>query len=443
MNMSYIYKNYAKAKNNMKILFKNARILTMESPDIIEANLVVVDNRIAFIGLDYDQYEPFDRVVDCHKNLLMPGFKNAHAHSGMVFLRSKADDISLEDWLFKVVFPREEYLIPSDIFHLNKLAYLEYLTSGITACFDHYFFPLEAAKAAEQFGMRTLLLGTYNSENTSTDKLNEIYHYFNDQKDGLVTYLIGVHAEYTSDDNLIKHIKEALDVTTSPFFTHVAETKKEINECLVHRLMTPLQFLVSQGLYENGGGLFHGVYLNDEDILLAKNLNLSIISCPCSNAKLASGIAPLHKYLAEGLNVALGTDGPASNNGLDMFKEMYMAATLQKLLLKEAKAVSAYEILKMATVNGAIAMGLKNADVLAVNKLADIIMIDLHAPNMQPINNIVSNLVYSGNKSNVILTMINGNILYENGQFFINESIDNIYSNAELVTKRLDEALQK
>ena len=160
-----------------------------------------------------------------------------------------------------------------------------------------------------------------------------------------------------------------------------------------------------------------------------------------TNLKLASGIAPLTYYLSKGINIALGTDGPASNNGLDMFKEMYLAATLQKVTNRDAKSIPAFEILKMATVNGAKAMGLDKADVLAEGKYADIIMIDLQKPNMQPINNIITNLVYAGSRDNVILTMINGKILYENGQYFLEETPEEIYKKAEEVTLRLEKDL--
>ena len=163
----------------MKILLKNARILTMENDQIINGSLVVKDNRIAYIGNDFEKYGHFDRIIDCHQNLLMPGFKNAHAHSAMVFLRGKADDVNLQDWLFKIVFPREEKLIPSDIYHLNKVAYLEYVSGGITACFDHYFFPIESARAAKDFGMRTLLLGTPDPNKKTIEDVKNIYYQLN------------------------------------------------------------------------------------------------------------------------------------------------------------------------------------------------------------------------------------------------------------------------
>lgn len=422
----------------MKTLFKNAQILTMIDDKIINADLVVENNLIAYIGKESSSYGPFDKVIDCNNNLLMPGFKNAHTHSAMVFLRGKADDVTLQDWLFKIVFPREEHLQPMDIYHLNKVAYLEYLSSGITACFDHYFYPLEGAQAAEEVGMRTLLLATYDEKYMRGEGLINNYHRFNDVKDGLVKYAIGFHAEYTTNDELLKGSQDVINTLKCPFYTHIAETKKEVGECIERHGKTPAKFLYDEGLFKYGGGGFHCIYLTDEEVEIFKEKNLYIVSCPGSNLKLASGIAPLTYYLNKGINIALGTDGPASNNSLDMFKEMYLAATLQKVTNNDAKSIPAFEILKMATVNGAKAMGLDNADVLAVNKYADIIMIDLQKANMQPINNIVTNLVYAGSKDNVILTMINGKILYQNGQYFLKETPEEIYKKAEEVTLRLE-----
>ena len=419
----------------MKTLFKNARILTMIDDKIINGDLVTENNIIAYIGNDSSSFGPFDHIVECNENLLMPGFKNAHAHSAMVFVRDKGDGVNLQDWLFKIVFPREAHLIPSDIYHLNKVSYLEYLSGGITACFDHYFYPLESARSAEDFGMRTLLLATYDAEKTSVEQLKKNYEMINGKKDGLVRYSIGFHAEYTTDDALLLGTKDAINQIKCPFFTHIAETKKEVGECVDRHGKTPAKFLYDEGLFKYGGGGFHCIYLTKEEVEIFKKNKLIVVSCPGSNTKLASGVAPLTYYFDEGIDVALGTDGPASNDGLDMFREMQLVVKQQK------HAIPAFEILKMATVNAAKAMGLDKADVLAVNKYADIIMIDLHKPNMQPINNIVNNLVYAGSKDNVILTMINGQILYENGQYFLKENIEEIYKKAEEITLRLEKDL--
>ena len=410
----------------------------MKDDKIIEGDLVVYGNRIAYIGNDSEKCGPFDREIECNGNLLMPGFKNAHAHSAMVFLRGKADDVPLQEWLFEHVFPYEANLQPADVYHLNKLAYLEYLTSGVTAIFEHYFYPAQMAKASEEFGMRSVLLVMPDEEKYPMQHILDTYHRFNERDESLVTIRIGFHAEYTADDDTFARALEAVEKLKSPFFTHISETEKEVKECVARHGMEPAKYIYEKGLFKYGGGAYHCVHFTDEEAQIFKDNDLTVVTCPCSNAKLASGIAPLMKYYEMGINIAIGTDGPASNNGLDMFKEMYLAASLNKLTCKDAKAIPAFEFLKMATVNGARAMGLNDADVLEEGKLADIIMIDLDQPNMQPLNNIVTNLVYAGSKENVVLTMIDGKILYENGKFFLYENIEDIYKNAKIVANRLE-----
>ena len=427
----------------MKILLKNARILTMKDDKVIEGSIVVKDNRIAYIGNDYKTFGPFDREIDCEKNLLMPGFKNAHAHSSMVFLRGKADDERQHEWLFNTCLPREQFLIAEDIYALNKVAYLEYLTSGITAIFDYYFFIPSMAKSAEDFGMRTVLLGTYEHGVTSLEQEVGNYRKYNENKDSVVSFCVGLHAEYTADENRIAKTKQAIELTHSPFFTHISETEGEVQGCIERHNMPPAKYLYESGLFAYGGGGYHCVHLTDEEAQIFKDNNLTIVTCPCSNAKLAAGIVPITKYYNMGINIAIGTDGPASNNGLDMFKEMYLLASFNRLQTKDDKFIPAFEFLKMATVNGAKAMGLKDADVLDEGKLADIIMIDLSRPSMQPLNNIVTNLVYAGSKDNIKMTMINGKILYENGKFYLNESVEDIYKEAQKATERLENAYKK
>ena len=417
----------------MKTLFKNARILTMVNDKVIDGDLLVVDKRIAYIGKDASSYGPFDRVVECNGNLLMPGFKNAHAHSAMVFLRDVPEDVTLQQWLFDYVFPREERLQPSDVYHLNKVSYLEYVRNGITFCFEHYFFPPESAKSAKEFGMRALLLGTYSLGVTSTkiEELVRLSNLYNSEEDGLVRYLIGFHAEYTTEAELLKGTKEVISRTKTPFYTHISETAKEVKECLERHQKTPLQYLYEEGLFKYGGGGFHCVHLTDEEVKICKDNNINIVSCPGSNDYLDSGVAPLKKYFDNGINIALGTDGPASNHGLDMFREMQLVVDHQK------GEIPPFEILKMATVNASKAMGLDNADVLAVDKYADIIMLDLSKPNMKKTDNIIENIVCYGQKENVVLTMINGQILYEKGAYNINESVEEIYNKAEEISRRL------
>ena len=195
--------------------------------------------------------------------------------------------------------------------------------------------------------------------------------------------------------------------------------------------------LDSKGLFEYGGGIFHGVHLTDEEIDVLNMRGVSVITNPGSNAKLASGIAPIAKLSKKGLNIAIGTDGAASNNALDMFREMYLVSVLSKLRENDPASIDAGKVLEMATVGGARAMGLDNADVLDTGKYADIILIDMHKPNMQPENNIIKNIVYSGSKSNVRMTMIGGKVLYLDGKYNIGERPEIIYENCNKIAERI------
>ncbi len=193
----------------------------------------------------------------------------------------------------------------------------------------------------------------------------------------------------------------------------------KIAQCIKQTKVTPTVYMDQLGIFNYGGGFYHCVHMAQNHLDIVKEHNISVITNPASNLKLASGIAPIDHMLKEGINLAIGTDGPASNNCLDMFREMFLVTALAKYRENDASAVDALEVLKMATIGGAKAMNLTDCDVLAEGKEADIIMIDLNQPNMQPIHNIQKNLVYSGSKQNVKLTMVAGKILYENGQFFI------------------------
>ncbi|MFA7068190.1 MAG: amidohydrolase [Acidaminococcaceae bacterium] len=426
----------------MRILFENARILSMNDRPIVEGDLVVDGNHVVYIGNNGSKHGPFDRVILCDGNVLMPGFKNAHNHSAMTFLRSYADDLSLRDWLYNWVFPIEAKLQPTDVYHLSKLAFAEYLTSGITANFDMYYFPKEIARAANDFGMRTIILGTPTKFKESISDLRKNFLTINGKSD-LVSFRLGFHAEYTATHDMLVQLSELANELKAPVFTHISETENEVKGCVDRHGDTPAVYFEKLGLFNYGGGGFHGVFLTEEDMQVFKRRNLHLVTCPSSNTKLASGIAPIQKFLDYGMNLSIGTDGPASNNCLDFFREMFLVTGLSKLKTMDPTSLDGYQILKMATVGGAKALGLDDADTLEVGKLADLIMIDLKRPNMQPLNNIEKNLVYSGSKENVKLTMINGKILYEDGKFFLDEPIESIYKNAQQITDRIKQEITK
>lgn len=421
----------------MKIRFYNARIMTAEKDcSIINGELHVSDDIISYVGKENKSDETFDRQVDCKGNLIIPGFKNAHTHSAMTFLRSYADDLPLQEWLFERVFPREDKLTPDDVYDLTKLAILEYLTSGITSCFDMYFFGDSIASAAKEMGFRMVLCGAVSGGVDKIKRLEDEYSRFNGMGD-LISYQLGFHAEYTAEPDLLKEIALLSKKLQSPVYTHNSETEREVNECVERHGKTPTALFEELGMFEYGGGGFHCVHMNENDLEIFKRRGLWAVTNPGSNTKLASGIAPICEMQNRGINIAIGTDGPASNNCLDMFREMFLVTGLQKLSQKDASACDADTVLQMAVKGGALATGLTDCDCLAEGKKADLVLIDLNRPNMQPLNNIGKNLVYSGSKENVKLTMINGKILYENGEFFVGSDVEEIYRKANEIAERL------
>lgn len=430
----------------MNIRLYHARILTMEkAKPVFRGEVWVKNDKIACVVnseefgreemKDYPEIA-WDMEIDCKDNLLMPGFKDAHTHSAMVFLRSYADDMPLERWLTEKIFPAEAELTEDDIFQLTRLAVLEYLASGITSIFDMYLTSDSTAEACLDMGMRCVLAGGLNNFTSSIERMEEQYNRWN-KKNSLISYQLGFHAEYTCSKDLLYQVSRLAHQYRAPVYTHLAETKKEVEECKARYGVTPAVFLESMGIFDFGGGGFHCVHMTQDDIDVFSRRRLSVVTNPSSNLKLASGIAPVAEFVRRGIPVAVGTDGAASNNCLDMFREMFLVAGLSKIREEDAASLSALQVLRMATAGGAKVMGLPKCDVLAKGKLADIIMVDLHQPNMQPLHSAVGNLVYSGSKANICMTMVNGRVLYGNGDFYVGESVDRIYRECDKIVKRI------
>lgn len=434
----------------MNTRFYNAKILKLaedHSFEVILGELWVKGNTICYVGSGRAGEETacieadgealaWDREIDVNGNLLMPGFKNAHTHTAMTFLRSYADDLPLHEWLNQQVFPREGQLVEDDVYWLNILGIMEYLTSGITSNFDMYFFPPVDAKASADTGFRTVQTSGLNNFGGTVELMEENYHIVNEMSE-LTTFIPGFHAEYTTSKELMEGVAKLAQKLKAPVWTHNAETKIEVEECKGRWGMTPTQLTDALGMYEHGGGGYHCVWFEEPDFEIFKRRGLTAVTNPASNLKLASGICPTKRFVDEGISMAIGTDGPASNNCLDMFREMFLTSALAKVHQMDAECVSADEILHMATAGGAHAMLLPDCDSLEVGKKADIIMIDLQQPNMQPENNIVKNLVYSGSKQNVKMTMVNGKVLYEDNHFDIGFDPADIYRRANAIIRRM------
>jgi 5-methylthioadenosine/S-adenosylhomocysteine deaminase len=420
------------------IRFYNGRTLSFGGGVKITADEVwTEDGVISYVGPARADMPAFERQIDLRGDLVMPSFKDAHTHSAMTFLRSYADDLPLHEWLYDRVFPREAKLTPENIYDLTRLAILEYVSGGITASFDMYMKNDAYAAANIDSGFRTVICGALNDFDKDPENIEREYLKFNSLNE-LVGYRLGIHAEYTTGMERMKYMAELVHKYKAPFYTHNSETKAEVEGCAERWGTTPTALFESLGMFDFGGGGFHCVWFSDEDMEIFKKRGLWCVTNPASNLKLASGVAPICRMMDAGIGLAIGTDGPASNNALDMFREMYLVTALQKYVTGDASACPADKVLEMACAGGARAMGIPDCDDIAPGKKADLIVIDMARPNMQPENNIAKNLVYAGSKDDVRLTMINGRILYENGEFFIGAEPGRIYEKANAVLREME-----
>lgn len=310
----------------MRIRFYNARILTMLQKEPFMGEVWVKDDVIERVvdGKEDILKESFDEQIDCMGNLLLPGFKNCHAHGPMTFLRSFADDLPLQEWLNHKIFPAEAKLTQEDIYTLMQLAILEYIRGGITTSFEMYFYPEMIAKACIDMGFRVVLSGTvFGMDEPVTEAVHTLR---NDYKafsncHPLVDYKLGFHSEYSCCRALLEKIAELSMEYKAPVYMHNSETVKEVEECIARYGMTPVQIMDKLGLFEYGGAGHHLIYTNEIDWEILKRKGIYAVTNPSSNLKLASGIAPIREYVRKGIPVAIGTDGPASNNNLNFLRK--------------------------------------------------------------------------------------------------------------------------
>lgn len=417
----------------------NAKILTMETDKpMFLGEIRIKDDTITYAGpMMKEGNVKWDKEIDAGGNLVMPGFKDAHTHSAMTFLRSHADDMKLDEWLNTRVFPAEARLTGESVYWFTMLAVMEYLTSGITAAYDMYFYMDDGARAVQDSGFRYVFCDSMNNFNGTVEGVEQNYLRLNQDVSRQISHRLGFHAEYTTSREIMEKLAALAEKYQAPVSVHCSETKKEVEECRERSGMSPVAYLDSLGLFEYGGTLFHCVHMDEGDFEILKKRGIYVVTNPASNLKLASGIAPIKRFLDEGIPVAIGTDGAASNNCLDMFREMFLVTGLQKAVCDDPEAVPAWDVLKMATVNGAHAMGLSECDTLSAGKKADLILIDLKQPNMQPLQNLEKNLVYSGSKQNVKLTMVGGRVLYEDGKFYLKHTVEEIYERANALTREI------
>lgn len=411
----------------MKYLIKNALVVTMnQNMDIFESCDVLVDNGIiAAVGkIDAAQEQNAD-VIDASGKLLMPGLINGHCHVPMTILRNYADDMDLQTWLFIYIFPTEERLTGEDIYWGTLLGIMEMVATGTTCFIDMYDHMNDLARAAEESGIRAQLSrgvmniedGTDFSGHKGLNESIDFYRQWNGAANGRITGAFAPHAVYTCSAGFIKAVIETAQRFDAPIHVHLDETRVEHEDCLAKYGKTPTRYLYDLGLFDRRTVTAHCVWITDEDIDLLKEKNVTIAHNPTSNLKLASGIAPVPEALNREVNVILGTDGASSNNNLNLFEEIHLSSLIHKGAKHDPLLVNAETALRMATTNGAAALGANDLGIVEEGAKADLILIDMDKPHIIPVHNVLSALAYSVQGSDVHMTMVDGRILYENGEF--------------------------
>ncbi len=402
-------------------------IVTMDAQRrVIENGAVAIrGERILEVGSKADidrKYKPKTR-IDEPASIIAPGLINTHTHAPMSLFRGIADDLRLQDWLEKFIFPAEaKNVTPEFVRWGTRLACLEMLLSGTTTYTDMYYFEEVVAEETKAIGMRGILGQTVigfpvPDAKTPAEELKRTEQFIRRfEKDSLIVPAVAPHAVYTNSDETLKAARELANRYKVPFIIHLSETKKENDDLQTKRHISPTELLESLGALSGRTIAAHGVWVNDADIAILKRRNVGVAHCPSSNMKLASGVAPVMKYLRAGVAIGLGTDGVAgSNNDVDMFEEMDLAAKLQKVITGDPEALNARQAMEMATILGARAAGMENEiGSLEAGKRADLITISQAEAHAVPMYNVYSQLVYALKASDVRNVIINGKLVVRN-----------------------------
>ncbi|MDD3168310.1 MAG: amidohydrolase [Eubacteriales bacterium] len=406
------------------MLFKNITIL--------DADLNRRDNMYVGIKgetIDYiDTVEPKEDYGDQYDGkgrLLMSGFFNSHAHTPMTLLRGYGENMSLQDWLTKRIFPFEDKLNGEAVYAGMLLGIAESLRFGIVSTTDMYYFGDEMAKAILESGVKNNLgRGVVNfsedgdiSDLQGFQETKHLFETYHNAGNGKLRVDISLHGEYTSNPKTALHLAEYMKSVGANMHVHVSETEFEQEECKKRHGMTPVQYLSRNGLFDTKATAAHCVWLEEEDFDILAEKGVTVASCPISNLKLASGVCNIPLLLKKGVNVAIGTDSVASNNSLNMIEEMKVFAIVNKGKQFNPTLITPKETIRAATFAGAKGQGRDDCGKLAVGFKADLVVMDLSQPNMHPVHDLATNLVYSASGSDVLLTMADGRILYQNGEY--------------------------
>ena len=434
----------------MTLLFSHATVLPMtdSGPRSFAGWVGVVGNRVALVtaseqaAAEFRASHPDLREIDCRGRLVMPGLVNTHCHAAMTLQRSYADDIPLMSWLNDYIWPFESRQTPDEVALGMTLGIVEMLLGGVTSFVDMYYFEDRCVEVAERLGIRAVLGCNYFDTN-----LEEVFRQVERavglaaSGSGRVRVAVAPHSPYTvSPENLVRG-KELADRYGLGLMTHIAETRDEIRIVRERYGCTPVEHLDSLGLLDRRCIGAHCIHVTDSDIETLAARGVTVSHNPQSNMKISSGVAPVERMRAAGALVTVATDGTCSNNDLDLWEELRTAAFLQKSATGNPTALPAWEALRMATANGARAMGYADGElgVLREGALADLIVVDLQKPHLQPIHDVVSNLVYCGKASDVDTVVVDGRIVVENRRI---EGVDlpALYAGAAEAVRRITTA---
>ena len=399
----------------MSLLIKNISYLDIEREKIIDgADIFIEENKIKKIGknLKLDA----DEVFNGENKLLTPGFVNAHTHLGMSYFRNYADDLALMDWLENEIWPIEAKLNAEDIYWSSMLSIIENIKSGVTSFCDMYYEMDRVGDAAIEAGIRGVLTrGMTDVDGKGEEKLEEfdqLYKNYQNKCGGRIKVVPAPHAIYTCSTEFLREIaKRSHERYDSLIHIHLSETLTEVENSKKEYGVTPIEYVNTLGLLDSQIIAAHCVHITDEEIELVKNKKFYPVYNPSSNLKLASGFTPVDKMLKNNIKLAMGTDGDSSNNNQDFVEEMHIGGIVNKAVTMNEKAVPAIEILKMATVNGAEALGFEKLGLIKEDYLADLTIFDLESNSFTPRNNLISALVYSANSADVESVICDGKFI--------------------------------
>ena len=423
----------------MGIVLKNILALLPEGDrDVIrETDIYIEGSRIASIGKKPEGFSE-DKVIDGKDRFAIPGLVNCHTHSYMSFMRNVADDLSFMDWLFGTIDPIEQQMTDEDTYWGASLAIMEMMKSGTTCFNDMQMNIHQTTRAVKESGMRAVisrgLVGS-GSDEAGQMRLRQAYEERDAAADcDRLTFMLGPHAPYTSDDGFMHIVSEEAKKNNMRIHVHLSESESEIEQIKEKYHCTPIEMAEKNGLFDVPAIAAHCVQITESDMDILKEKNVSVVTNPASNMKLGNGFAPVSKMLEKGINVCIGTDGAASNNSLNLFHEMSLLALIHKGVAKTPQCISAAETIRIATINGAKALGLeKEIGSLEAGKKADIAILNLNTPSLTPRNNLIAGLSYSANGSEVETVIIDGKITMEDRKILTMDE--------ELVYKKINEII--